>query len=203
MARKTKEDAEKTRQLLLESALKLFSEKGPARVTLAEIAREAGATRGAIYWHFKDKDALLSTLWEEAIAPVENSFIELLETGSDDPLGELRELIEQFLVLLATDARNQQIYSLLQQSLHTLKDSEKESVEELRCTRLVSLAQFLESVEKEGGLKDGVNATIASLLIASGIDGMTNHHINSGTYEELAANARLYSQIYIDMVRKP
>ena len=46
MARRTKEDAEKTRLQLLETALALFSEKGIANVTLAQIASTAGVTRG-------------------------------------------------------------------------------------------------------------------------------------------------------------
>ena len=201
MARKTKEDAEKTRQLLLESALKLFSEKGASRVTLADIAREAGATRGAIYWHFKDKDALLSALWAEAIAPVESSFIELLESGSDNPLRDLQELIERFFTLLATDPHTQQIYRLMQQLIYTRDESEKENVKELRCNRMESLSHFLESVEKEGGLKEGVTAATASALIASSIDGITSHHLHDGSYDTLKVNAALYSRIYIDMVR--
>ncbi len=62
MARKTKEEAEKTRGALLDAALDVFYEKGFVRATLDDIARAAGLTRGAIYWHFKDKAALLEAL---------------------------------------------------------------------------------------------------------------------------------------------
>jgi len=55
MARKTREDTEQTRLNILNAALELFHEKGYARTTLEQIARKAGMTRGAIYWHFKDK----------------------------------------------------------------------------------------------------------------------------------------------------
>ena len=50
MARKCKEDAEKTRQAVLESALDVFSEKGYAKATFDEIAARAGFTKGAVYW---------------------------------------------------------------------------------------------------------------------------------------------------------
>jgi hypothetical protein len=33
----------------------VFLERGVSRATLDEIARAAGVTRGAIYWHFRDK----------------------------------------------------------------------------------------------------------------------------------------------------
>lgn len=51
MARKTREEAEQTRYLLLDTAEQLFSEKGVSKTTLADIASAAGLTRGAVYWH--------------------------------------------------------------------------------------------------------------------------------------------------------
>lgn len=62
MARKTKEEAARTRVQILETALVVFAEKGFARATLQDIAERAGFTRGAVYWHFKDKVDLLVAL---------------------------------------------------------------------------------------------------------------------------------------------
>lgn len=55
MARKTKQQAEETRQEILDAAIKTFSERGVSATSLADIAKSAGVTRGAIYWHFKNK----------------------------------------------------------------------------------------------------------------------------------------------------
>ncbi|PLM57784.1 acrEF/envCD operon transcriptional regulator, partial [Klebsiella michiganensis] len=52
MPRRTKEDALKTRQLLIESAIQQFALRGVTSTTLADIADAAGVTRGAVYWHF-------------------------------------------------------------------------------------------------------------------------------------------------------
>lgn len=63
MARKTKQEAQETRQHILDVALRLFSQQGyhpPRWVRL----KAAGVTRGAIYWHFKDKSDLFSEIWE-------------------------------------------------------------------------------------------------------------------------------------------
>ncbi len=65
MARKTKAEAEKTKQRILDEALKVFSEKGFMRTTLNDVAMEADVTRGAIYWHFKDKTELFIALAEK------------------------------------------------------------------------------------------------------------------------------------------
>mgnify|MGYP000926718169 CR=1 FL=1 len=55
MVKKSKADAELTRQHLLDAAELLFLERGVSRTSLQHIATAAGATRGAIYWHFKDR----------------------------------------------------------------------------------------------------------------------------------------------------
>jgi TetR/AcrR family acrAB operon transcriptional repressor len=65
MMRRTKEEAEQTRQALLKAALSIFSQKGYASTTLEDIAQEAGVTRGAIYWHFGSKAELYSALLEK------------------------------------------------------------------------------------------------------------------------------------------
>lgn len=62
MARRTKEEAELTRQALMNAALKVFSRQGYAATRLEDIAEEAGVTRGAIYWHFKSKADLYAEL---------------------------------------------------------------------------------------------------------------------------------------------
>lgn len=63
MARKTKQQALETRQHILDVALRLFSQQGVSATSLAEIANAAGVTRGAIYWHFKNKSDLFSEIW--------------------------------------------------------------------------------------------------------------------------------------------
>jgi TetR/AcrR family acrAB operon transcriptional repressor len=62
--RRTKEEAARTRQDILKSALIVFGEKGFSAATLTQIAAEADVTRGAIYWHFDNKAELYNTLIE-------------------------------------------------------------------------------------------------------------------------------------------
>jgi len=63
MARKTKAEALKTRQHLIDVAITLFAEQGVSSTTLADIADAAGMTRGAIYWHFDSKISLFNEIW--------------------------------------------------------------------------------------------------------------------------------------------
>lgn len=59
MPRKTKDEAEQTRIGIMQAALTVFNENGVSRSSLADIAKEAGVTRGAIYWHFENKTDLM------------------------------------------------------------------------------------------------------------------------------------------------
>ncbi|MFC2009838.1 TetR family transcriptional regulator [Chloroflexota bacterium] len=63
--RRTKEDAAVTRDKLLDVALSVFSENGYSATKLEDIAKEAGVTRGAIYWHFGSKSELYISLVQE------------------------------------------------------------------------------------------------------------------------------------------
>lgn len=56
--KKAKEDAMITRQSILDAAFKCFFENGFKATSLDMIAKEASVTRGAVYWHFKDKSEL-------------------------------------------------------------------------------------------------------------------------------------------------
>lgn len=62
MARKTKELALETRKKLLESALDIMSEKHFDAVSITDIATRVGLSKGAVYWHFKNKNDLLVNL---------------------------------------------------------------------------------------------------------------------------------------------
>ena len=58
----TKEQAEKTRHDLLNSALIIFCKNGFNKTRLEDIANDAGVTRGAFYWHFRNKTEVFSEL---------------------------------------------------------------------------------------------------------------------------------------------
>ena len=97
MPRKTKEESIKTRSLLLEAALDVFSEKSFSEVTLSEIAERVGMTKGALYWHFKNKSDLLSKLIKEIFLDSEIEFAEKLVER--ETLADLRDYYNKKLML--------------------------------------------------------------------------------------------------------
>ncbi|MBI4030700.1 MAG: TetR family transcriptional regulator, partial [Proteobacteria bacterium] len=77
--RRTKKDAEQTREDILDAAVCLFSERGIQTTTLDEIASKVGVTRGAVYWHFENKMDIFDALHERLHRPFIGIILENLE----------------------------------------------------------------------------------------------------------------------------
>lgn len=106
--RKTKEESEKTREDLLKASIQVFSDKGVARSTLAEIAKAAGVTRGAVYWHFENKAEIFDALHERMHRPFMDTILEELESDRPDPVEQLRDLWVKLFCDLSEDEQRQQ-----------------------------------------------------------------------------------------------
>lgn len=84
MARKTKERALLTRELILDAGERLFIERGYRSVSLEEIAEAAGVTRGALYWHFSGKGDLLLDIFIRLRDQVRRELSQLMQCKSRD-----------------------------------------------------------------------------------------------------------------------
>lgn len=101
MVRKTKEEAEQTRKDIIEAARRVFHQHGVVRSTLEKIAKEAGVTRGAVYWHFANKAELFFAMREDVFNPmVERTDALLFDPRFTDPLDAIEASIREFFRVL-------------------------------------------------------------------------------------------------------
>ncbi|MBK1682744.1 TetR family transcriptional regulator [Rhodoferax fermentans] len=112
MARRTKEDAQATRTQLMDVALHLFAKQGVSRTSLQDIALAAGATRGAIYWHFKNKADLFNALMESATLPMERTMQQISDDRTQDPLLELERAILLPMQTIVDDERVRAVFEI-------------------------------------------------------------------------------------------
>ena len=112
MARRTKADALATRHQLLDAAECLFAEKGVSRTSLNDIALAAGASRGAIYWHFKNKADLFNAMMERTTLPMEQALQQVGHEPGQDPLVELRCSIADAMHRIANDERTRRVFEV-------------------------------------------------------------------------------------------
>jgi TetR/AcrR family acrAB operon transcriptional repressor len=114
MVRKTKEDAELTRQAIIQAARAVFLVRGVSRTTMEHIAAEAGVTRGAIYWHFKNKIDLFHAMREQVFLPLIDRMDDtLLVEGSDAPLGSIENFLSGTIQILNESIETRQIYEIM------------------------------------------------------------------------------------------
>ncbi len=113
MPRRTKDEAEATRNALLDAAEKIFYKRGVTRTSLEKVAKAAGMTRGAVYWHFKDKIELCEAMLERVFLPQEDMLEQLASQKGDTPLDDLCNACCESLRLFATDKHRQRVVSIL------------------------------------------------------------------------------------------
>ena len=111
MVRRTKTEALETRNSLLDAAEHLFQARGVSRTSLNDIATEAGSTRGAIYWHFKDKADLFNAMMERVTMPLECSLASTVQATAD-PLLALRDAMLSALRQTATDEQTRRVFEV-------------------------------------------------------------------------------------------
>lgn len=103
MVRKTKEEAEQTRKDIVTAARKVFHECGVGRSSLDKIAKAAGVTRGAIYWHFQDKAEVFFAMRDEVFEPMLGCTDAVLYDPSlVNPLDAIEGSIKEFFRVLET-----------------------------------------------------------------------------------------------------
>lgn len=112
MVRKTKEEALETRERILNASIDVFHEQGVANSSLEEIALAAGVTRGAIYWHFKNKADIFSALHDRLHVPIMRDLLTVQQSLGPNPLKELIDFCVFYLNDLWRDKQKRKIYGL-------------------------------------------------------------------------------------------
>ena len=112
--RKTKEEAALTRQKILNAARRAFHKNGVAKTSLEKIAEEAGVTRGAIYWHFKDKTTLFFAMQEDVCKVIDARLEKVLfDPQWKNPLDAIAQMLKTFFYILQEETAARQIFEIM------------------------------------------------------------------------------------------
>lgn len=124
MARRTKEDAEQTREQLIDAAEIVFHRKGVAQTSLNEIALQANLTRGAFYWHFKNKQDIFKAMLDRQAVQLGQLGFATDEPSEADPLARLRESILFVIRELERDPSRRRVYEIVFQKCEMTEQNE-------------------------------------------------------------------------------
>lgn len=91
---KRTEQLERTRQAILETATRLFMQKGFGQTSTRDIAKEIGITQPALYHHFSDKEVLFLSVMTEFSRKVHQDINKVLRKHQLDPEEQLFEIVK-------------------------------------------------------------------------------------------------------------
>lgn len=203
MVRRTKEEAMETRFSILDAAEQCFHEKGISSTTLSDVAKAAGVTRGAIYWHFQDKSDLLDALLERMITPLDPLGETTRSADEPDPLGRMQELISQIFQRVEQDPSNRRVHEILFLRCEQSQQNNElyRRLQTMYETHLEHCSLALLNAVSKGQLPKTLDIPSASLTLSGFISGIIYHWLMTPNQLSLAARADALASACIDMLR--
>ena len=175
--RRTKEDAEKTRESLLQAAELVFGEKGYSATRLSDIADRANVTRGAIYHHFANKKELFLCLNKERVNP----YLKILDQVFKLDLSPKEKIVRM-------------MKEVIQRAVQDIQFLTKQRFEFLRDIELSDASHMQNYLEEKGNLYRSSMLTLVK-------EGQKNGEINTNIAPELMIlNMEAYIKGLIAMI---
>lgn len=204
MARATKEEAQETRNRILDAAEEVFHEQGVARTSLADIAEAAHVTRGAIYWHFKNKLELFDAMCERVRLPMVEMVRESAEGKGDDPLGQLRATCLFVFRETANNPHARKVFGILFHRCEYI-DATQGFValqQETLNTGARNIERILENAIARGQLPADLDARLAAILFQASWRGLLSNWLISPESFDLAQDAERFVDACMDSLRQ-
>jgi AcrR family transcriptional regulator len=187
--KRTKEIAEQTKELLMETGLKVFNQKGYSRTRLDDIANAAGVTRGAIYHHFENKAQLFKSIIKSRIKLIIDVF-ESISAESSDPLKSVKNSLAEIIIKMEEDSFLRMFANLFS------KTEFKDELEELEEHRDYSswkeykiLLKALTECRRRGQIRQNTNLNTFAFTLIAAIDGTFRLYLRNPEMISLSENA--------------
>jgi TetR/AcrR family acrAB operon transcriptional repressor len=205
VVRRTKDEAQETRNRLLDAAEHLFSERGVSRTSLEDVAQAAGVTRGAIYWHFKDKSDLFAGMVNRVTLPMEAMVARSSDEGVEDPLASLKACAVTCLKRTATDPQCQRVFDVVTHKCEYLGEMEgvMRRVSSIQKGCVDRSEQAIRNAIKRGLLPAHVNARLAAVGLDAMLFGLISNWLANPGYLPLERQAEAMIDLYLNGLKAP
>lgn len=175
MVRKTKIETEHTRQEIIAAARRVFAARGVSRTTLAQIAKEAGVTRGAIYWHFKNKPDLFFAMKEQISLPlIDLTDGNILDEESGDPLRGIEASMIAMLRLLKDDEVARTTFEIVALKCEYVDEFSSLDTRVIKtgCAFIEKITKAYKAAKKKGLLRTSLDPELCALESYAFMKGM-------------------------------
>jgi TetR/AcrR family transcriptional regulator, acrAB operon repressor len=199
MVKRTKDEAQATRNRILDAAERVFNEHGVSRSSLAAIADAAGVTRGAIYWHFKNKIDLFDAIMQRVVLPIEAMLERSTDKGVADPLAGLRTSTVQVLLRTARNPQLQRVFDIAYHKCEYVGDvaglRERHRASQQQCIKRIE--NGLSNAIGKGMLPSSINPREAAIGLLSLVEGLLSNWVLDKRSFALARNAEMFVDTYL------
>ncbi|MBS7328690.1 MAG: TetR family transcriptional regulator [Oxalobacter sp.] len=209
MASRSKENIQKkkaadTRNSILDAAEDVFNDRGYSKTSLNEIALVAGVTRGAIYWHFKNKEDLFNEMCERVRTPMREQLEKAVADSAGNPISQLRRTHDYIMQEMVNNPHYRKVVEILllkcehtSEATHILQNKRdwRNSVSDL-------LQTALENAKRQGELPEDLDVAMAVDMMFSSFWGMIGDWLVSpGRYQDIRQHARRRHKAMFDLLR--
>ncbi len=201
--RRTKEDAEQTKQNLMRVAVTVFNKKGYANTRLEDIAKAADVSRGAIYHHFGSKAELFKEIALQNKHNMNQIIEKRIERLNDNPSEALYNLLDAIFNKLENDPFFRDFEEL---RLKTSLVGDLEPLKKILDAELESgakkLIDSLYRFENKGMLNKEINKEALAISIISAISGLIYLHVKHPDLLPIKQNLKDITEILFAKIEK-
>lgn len=205
MARRTKDEALETRHRILDVAERVFSERGVSRTSLADIAKAAGVTRGAIYWHFADKADLFCNMVARVTMPMESPPCQTDHCSAADPLASIRTAMIAMLRLTSEDPQARRVFHIVFHKCEYVDEMKTvwKRFSEMQAGCLRRIEEGLQAAVALGQLPRNVDTRRAAIGLHALVDGLISNWVMDPDYTPLDLEADHLVDLFLNGLRVP
>lgn len=202
--KKTKADAQKTRNALLASALEIFFKRGVSRASLQEIAINAGLTRGALYWHFKNKEDLFDALFQQMFNQISMQLQHDISTSSPDILNNFIQTIQQLFQRLTTDSDYYRFCHIIHlDSEHTSDNAAiVQLLQKYQNMWHQNLCKMFTICQRQNSLPQELDTSLAALYFQSILMGLTSLWLTNPSSFDITTISERFIQITLTSLQR-
>jgi TetR/AcrR family transcriptional regulator len=152
----------KTKNLIFDSAIKIFSDKGYNGATMDEIAMNAGVAKGTLYYHFRSKEEIFKYIIDEGMRMIRDE-IQTAVKNETEPLEKLREI---FKVQLNLVHRNRDFFKVIASQLWG-KEIRQLNLRNIMEKYISDIEVYIKEAMDAGKIKKGNTRLIAYSLLGN------------------------------------
>jgi len=199
MARSSKEKAQETRESILDAAEDMFHGKGVSNTSLTDIAQAAGLTRGAIYWHFKNKAELFDAMCARVRTPMLAMIEEMASEATADPLERLSSGCVFVMRQVVENPHYRKVMTILFHRCEYVDPEDPILIyqKEWLAHGMTTIRQVLINAKVKGQLPEDLDIHLASLFLHITFDGLLNSWLFSPGSFDLVKDAEKINNVVL------